>query len=390
MKSIDPLFADTSPRRARWTLWLILLSIILILTWASVARIDQVTRGQGQIISTARTQDVQSPDGGRITEILVKEGQQVTRGQLLAVLEKERALAAVDDSSHKIAALRITLTRLQAEMTGKNLIFADDLKSYDDFIANQTELYQRRRQALDADLAALQKMRQLAQQELTLNEPLLTQGDVSRVDIIRLQRQVADLDAQIANRENRYLQETQTQMTETQEKLSSEQEQLRDRSQVLKHTNMLSPVNGVVKNIRVNTIGGVIKGGETLIEILPTDVAQVVEVKISPADIAFIKVGQAAKVKLDAYDYTIFGSLDGLVSYISPDTLTEETRNGPMPFYRVQVKLNDSQANVGRSAEIQIVAGMTAMIEIKAKDRTVLSYLTKPITKTLAESLGER
>jgi adhesin transport system membrane fusion protein len=179
-------------------------------------------------------------------------------------------------------------------------------------------------------------------------------------------------------------------MTEAQEKLSSEQEQFRDRSQTLKNTDLTSPVNGIVKNIRMNTIGGVIKSGETLIEILPTDTEQVTEVKISPTDIAFVQVGQAANIKLDAYDYTIFGHLQGKVSYISPDTLIEESRNGPMPFYRVQLKVDTTQPRLGRSREIQIVAGMTAMVEIKAKNRTVLSYLTKPITKVLAESMGER
>lgn len=386
----DPIFDDVSPRRARWTLWLSLLVVVLILAWASVARIDQVTRAQGQVIATARTQEVQSPDGGRITQLRVKEGQQVQRGELLAVLEKERASAAVGDSANKIAALEITLARLQAEMTAKPLQFDASLHSYRDFIENQTELYQHRRQAIEMDISTLKQMRQLAQEELAMNQPLLAKGDVSRADIIRLQRQVVDLDAQMVNRRNRYLQETQTEMTEAQEKLSSEQEQLRDRSQTLKNTDLISPVNGIVKNIRMNTIGGVIKSGETLIEILPTGAEEVTEVKISPADIAFINVGQAANIKLDAYDYTIFGHLQGKVHYISPDTLTEETRNGPMPFYRVQVKIDLTQPRLGRDRDIRVVPGMTATVEIKAKDRTVLSYLTKPITKTLNESMGER
>ncbi len=386
----DPLFNDVAAPRARWTLWLSLLVVILVIAWASVARIDQVTRAQGQVIASARTQEVQTPEGGRITQLYVKEGQHVQRGELLAVLEKERASAAVGDSASKIAALQITLARLQAEMTGQALQFDASLHTYRDFIDNQTALYKRRRQAIEMDISTLQQMRQLAQEELTMNQPLLAKGDVSRADMIRLQRQVADLDAQIVNRQNRYWQETQTQMTEAQEKLSSEQEQFRDRSQTLKNTDLTSPVNGIVKNIRMNTIGGVIKSGETLIEILPTDTEQVTEVKISPTDIAFVQVGQAANIKLDAYDYTIFGHLQGKVSYISPDTLIEESRNGPMPFYRVQLKVDTTQPRLGRSREIQIVAGMTAMVEIKAKNRTVLSYLTKPITKVLAESMGER
>ena len=209
----DPLFDDLSPRRARWTLWLSLGAVMIILAWASVARIDQVTRAQGQVIASARTQEVQSPEGGRITQLRVKEGQQVHRGELLAVLEKERASAAVGDSANKIAALEITLARLQAEMSNKPLNFAANLHHYADFIQNQTELYQHRRQAIDMDISTLKQMRQLAQEELTMNQPLLAKGDVSRADIIRLQRQVVDLEAQMVNRQNLYLKETQSQMT---------------------------------------------------------------------------------------------------------------------------------------------------------------------------------
>jgi adhesin transport system membrane fusion protein len=200
----DPLFNDVAAPRARWTLWLSLLVVILVIAWASVARIDQVTRAQGQVIATARTQEVQTPEGGRITQLYVKEGQHVQRGELLAVLEKERASAAVGDSASKIAALQITLARLQAEMTGQALQFDASLHTYRDFIDNQTALYKRRRQAIEMDISTLQQMRQLAQEELTMNQPLLAKGDVSRADIIRLQRQVADLDAQIVNRQNRY------------------------------------------------------------------------------------------------------------------------------------------------------------------------------------------
>lgn len=377
------------PRRARWTLWLALAGLLLLLAWASVARVDQVTRAQGQVISTSRTQVIQSTDGGKLTELLVKEGDRVKSGQLLGMLEKERAQAAVDDSSNKVAALKITLARLQAEMYDRPLRFDSELLKYSDYIQNQTNLYERRRNAINDDVSSLQSMLGLAKQELAMNEPLLKMGDVSRADVIKLQRQVADIEAQIANKRNKYFQDAQADMTKAQEELSTQQEQLRDRTQVLEHTELIAPTDGVVKNIKVSTIGGVVRPGDTVLEIVP-ETDRIVEVKVSPVDIAFVKPGQAAQVKLDAYDFSIFGAKAGEVSYVSPDTLMEDTKNGPVPFYRVHIKLNEAADTDKRAKAINILPGMTATAEIKAMDRTVLSYLTKPITKTFSQSMGER
>lgn len=178
-------------------------------------------------------------------------------------------------------------------------------------------------------------------------------------------------------------------MTKTQEELDTELEQLRDRTQVLEEKRLMAPTEGKVKNINVTTIGGVVKPGEIIMQILPTSSDLVVEAKVSTADIAYIKKGQDATVKLDAYDYSIFGAMDGKVSYISPDTLMEQTAQGEEPYYRVLIVITGSEFD-GRQDEIVIKPGMTASVDIKARERTVLSYLTKPITKTLSEGLGER
>lgn len=378
-----------SPKRSRWALWAAIIGFSILIAWASVARINQVTRAQGQVISTSRTQEIQALDGGKITKLYVKEGDHVEAGQLLVVLEKERAQAAVDDSTNKVAALKITLARLQAEVYGKPLQFDPDLLKYQEFIQNQTNLYNRRRQAINDDISSLQKMLGLAQQELAMNEPLLKMGDVSKDDVIKLQRQVADIEAQIANKRNKYFQDAQADMTKAQEDLSTQQEQLRDRTQVLDHTELTSPLSGQVKNIKVNTIGGVVRPGDTVLEVLP-DTDMVVEAKVSPADIAFVKPGQFANIKFDAYDYSIFGPLAGEVVYISPDTLTEETRNGPSSFYRVRIRVKPMDEQIKKAREIKVIPGMTGTVEIKALDRTVLSYLTKPISKTFSQSMGER
>lgn len=379
-----------TPRRARWTLRLMWLSLLALVGWAYFAKVDQVTRAPAQLIVAARTQLVQAPDAGVVTKIHVREGDEVQAGQLLVTLQKERAEAALADSSAKVAALRITLSRLQAEVYRRPLRFESDLQSYPEYIKNQTDLYNRRRQAIEEDLESLGNMLRLAESELAINRQLEATGDVSQAEILRLQRSVADLRAQQASKRNKYFQDAQAEMTKAQEELNTQMELLRDRTQVLEQTELDAPMRGIVNNIKVNTIGGVVRAGDTLMELLPTGDNLLAEAKISTADIAFIAVGQEASVKLDAFDSSIFGAMHGVVEYISPDALMEETRNGPMAHYRVRIRITGTEFKGEKANQIQLRPGMTAQVDIKAMERTVLSYLTKPIIKTLSESMGER
>ena len=383
-KSHDPKVGQT-----RIIIWGSLVGIIALVIWAYFAQIDQVTRATATVIASARTQDIQAIEGGVLTEILVREGEEVTKGQLLVRLEEERAQAAVANSASKIAALKAKLARLEAEIFERTLVFPEGIKNYTEYVENQTQLYNRRRQAIEQDVSSLQKMMVLAQQELSMNEPLLAYGDVSQADVIKLQRQVAEIQAQITNKRNKYFEEAQSEMTKAQEELNTELEQLRDHSQVLEEKNLSAPTNGKVNNILITTIGGVVKPGEIIMEILPTSSDLIIEAKVSPVDIAYVKEKQIASVKLDAYDYSIFGAMNGTVVYISPDTLMEQTPKGEEPYYRVQIQITGAEF-VGRSDEIVIKPGMTASVDIKAQQRSVLSYLTKPITKTFSEGLGER
>jgi membrane fusion protein, adhesin transport system len=378
------------PIGARLTLWVALAGSTALICWAAWAEIDQITRASGQIIVSERTQVVQATEGGALKKLLVKEGDVVKKGQLLGVLQRTRAQAAVNDSAAKVAALRITLARLSAEVYGQPLQFPPALLEYREYIQNQTALYNQRKLALSEELAALSNSLKLANEELAMNQPLLQAGDVSRADILRLQRQVSDIQSQITNKRNKYLQDAQAEMSKAREELSSQSEALADRSQLLGNTELIAPADGIIKNIKISTLGGVLRPSEELLQIVPTGGRLIVEAKLKPAEVAFIRVGLPATIKLDAYDYSIFGSMRGVVSYVSPDTLSEDTKQGELIYYRVQIKITDREFKATAAQNIELRPGLTALVEIKTGTRSVLTYLTKPISKTLSQSMYER
>ena len=386
------------PLRARLVLVGIMLALFVLVVWAAIGKIDQVTRAQAVLVAADRTQLVQSSDGGVLTELMVKEGQHVKAGQLLARLQKERAAAAMSESSAKVAALRITLARLQAEVNNTPLKFEAQLKPYGEYIRNQTDLFNKRQTVIKEDIQGLTQMHKLAQKELDINRELLATQDVSLAEVLRIERGVVDIQAQLASKRNKYFQDALAEMTKAQEDLSTQIEQLRDRRQLLDHTELVAPMDGVVNSIKVTTLGGVVKPGETVMELLPNGDNLIVEVKIPPADMAFIAMGQDTSIKLDAYDSAIFGALRGRVAYISAEALFAEKvspgvpigPNNPAIYYTVRVNITGNEFHGDKARDIQLRPGLTATVEIKALERSVLSYLTKPITKTLGQALGER
>lgn len=387
---VVPSTVFTAPVRARFMLWTLLLSLCALVIWASLAKVDQVTKAPAQFIAADRTQLVQSPEAGVITAIHVKEGDEVSEGQLLVTLEKERAGAAVDDSRAKVAALRAATIRLESELFGNPLEFDGELNEFPELVANQRALFYRRQRAVHDEVNSLERLLSLSQQELKIHERLLPTGDISEAEVLRLRKSVAEISAQISNRRNKYFQEAQAELTKAREELNTQHEQLRERLQVYEHTELRAPADGVVNNIRATTLGAVLRPGDVAMEIYPNGGNLVAEAKVSPTDIAFVKEGQESLVKIDAFDSTVFGGLRGTVRYISPDVLKEETKEGTKFYYRVHILVNSSEYSGKRANEIRLRPGMTAQVEMKAMERTVLNYLTKPIVKTLGESLGER
>lgn len=376
---------------SRLLIWSSAVALGAAIWWASWAKIDQITRTTGQVVVSSRNQVIQAPDAGVLEEIFVREGAQVKRGQVLVRFDKTKTEASMMESKAKLAGLKATVARLRAETTGRPLAFPAELNDYPEFKINQTTLYRNRQTALHEEIAALSSSIHLVREELNMNIPLLATGDVSRTDVLKLQRQMAELRAQVTNRKNKYLQDAQAELSKALEEIAGVEQVLAQRRDQLSFTDIRAPMDGLVRNVRLTTRGAVARAGDEIMQIVPVDDDLLFEAKVKPIDIAYIKPGLAATIKLDAYDYSIYGTLHGNVSYISPDTLSDEARaNNEPAAYRVQLKLKGRNFVGANSEPIEIQPGMTATIEIKTGSHSVLRYLTKPITKTLSESLGER
>jgi len=377
-------------RGSRLVLTVSFLSLAAFFGWAYFAKLDEITRAPGTVISSSRTQVIQSQDGGTLEALLVQEGDTVEAGQTLARLERIRPQANFLETRAKVAGLSATSARLRAEVFGGQPKFPADIANYPDFRANQLALFKKRQEALSEELKAITDMTSLATEELNMNLPLVKSGDVSRTEILRLQRQVADLKSQGTNKRNKYFQDAQAELNKVEEEHAGTLQLMAQRKNLLDQTALVSPMKGVVKNVRITTQGGVIKPGEEVMQIVPLEDDLLIEAKVSPSDMAFLGLGLNASVKIDAYDSTIYGNLPGKLIFISADTLSENLQQNEKPYYRARVRTTGRQFSGRPNAEIDILPGMTATIEIKTGRKTVLQYLTKPIVKTLSESLGER
>ena len=373
-------------------LWLSIGAVIAFVVWTRWAMVDEITRAPAQVITTSRNQVIQAPPSGGVVEaILVREGSTVTRGQLLVRFERPRLQATVDEVAGRAAALRATIARLEAEVFGQPApVFPRELDAWPQFRTNQLALFQRRGKLLAEELSALDRQRDLAQQELDLNLPLLASGDVSRAEILRLQRQVADFAGQIVNKRNRYLQDSQAELGKAQEDLAGTSQLVAQRREELDLTEVHAPMDGVVRNVRITTRGAVARAGDELMQIVPVDDRLLIEAKVRPTDIGFVRTGLPASVKLDAFDYAIYGALSGTTTFVSADTLTEQVGGQEVAYYRVHVRIDESRPRTGRGDRILLQPGMTGTVEIRTGERSIWRYLTRPITRTMDEALRER
>lgn len=366
------------------------IGLVLFLVWASYFEIEQTVRTQGQVIPGARTQIIQAVDGGVLSAIRVQEGDRVKRGQVLAVLETERARASFDESQSKVAALAAALERTQAEAEGRQPTFAGALAAQTQLVAAQKALYAQRQQSLGEATSALEDSLRLASEELRINEKLMLSGDISQVELLRARRQVLELQAKVQELQSKYRQDARTEAAKLEEELAGQRFRMNERRNVLDHTELNASMDGVVKYLRFNTVGGVLRAGDEVMQISPTDGELLLEVKLNPADIGQLRVGLPVQLRLDAFDYTLYGSAHGELVYLGSDTLTEPGPSGqPQTTYRGRIRLlPEMQQQKLRSADIK--PGMTATVDIQVGHRTVFQYLTKPIARAFGGAMSER
>ncbi len=377
---------------AHWIIIAIATALVGLIVWSQWAELDQVTRAPGKVVPFARVQIVQSEEGGAISAIHVREGDLVTAGELLVELDTVKLTASVEEARAKVAAMESRMSRIDAELFDKPLHFPESLNGYPEFTTNQRQLFARRQAALASELRSLRAMADLQQQELGLNQPLVDTGDVARSEIIRMQRAIVETEGRISNIQSNYIRDLQTEFAETEEELVASRQILAQREDSLRAASLTAPTDGIVKNVRLTTLGGVLRPGDEVLQIVPTGERLIVEAQVPPRDIAFVQTGQRARVNFDAFDSAVYGSGDGEVVFISPDTLSEQREDGSANvYYRVNLEVETDTMRPKRDSNvIDLQPGMTATAEILTGETTVWRYLTKPILKTTSQSLQER
>lgn len=376
-----------------WGVLLLLALIVALLIWSYNSKVEEVTRGQGSVIPSSREQVIQSLDPGILSEMLVKEGDLVEKGQVLLRLDSTRSSAILRESQAKVANLSAIAARLTAEATGNPIKFPEDLP--DEYKKRENSVYNAKVKSLKESIAGLRKSKSYLDREIKITSPLVAKGAMSAVELLRMKRQSSDLQLQILERKNKYIDDANNELVKIQSELSQAKENMVMRADPVKRSNIVSPLKGIVKNIRINTIGGVVSADEDIMEIVPVDDTLLVEAYISPRDVAYVTPGMEAVVKLTAYDYAIYGGLEGTVTLLSPGALRNEKRPSDLnldpneAYYRVIIKTNDSKLTDKNGEDLPIIPGMIASVDIKTGEKTIFQYLIKPITR-MKQALRER
>lgn len=407
--------------------------LVLFLIWAHFAVLDEVTRGQGTVISSSKNQVIQNLEGGILSEILVHEGDRVNKGDILVRIDNTAAQTSYEDAKGKADTLRATIARLEAEAKGAGTInFPPDLrKNAPKAVADQLALFNARRDQLRAQVSVLEaQVRQrngeiaelngkraqlesglsIARQQQSLLRPLASKNLVPQVEMLNSDRQVSDaqgelstvrlgiprLQAAVAEARQRIDELKATRQTEVSDDLNKARADLESVQQTMRagkdrvvRTEVRAPMRGIVKQIKINTIGGVLQPGEDIMEIVPLDDTLLIEARINPSDVAFLHPDQKAKIKITAYDFSIYGGLDATLEQISADTIQDKDSREGKSFYRVY--LRTKQTALHHNGEtLPIMPGMTANVEILTGKKSVLDYLLKPILKARDQALRER
>ncbi|CAH0274396.1 HlyD family type I secretion periplasmic adaptor subunit [Pseudomonas glycinis] len=430
LPEVNKALIEDAPRVVRLTIWAIIGFFVFLMLWANFAVIDEVTKGDGKAIPSSKIQKIQNLEGGIVSELFVKEGQIVEAGAPLIRLDDTRFASNVGETEADRLSMLLRVERLSAEVDDRPLNFPEDvLKAVPGQAKSEESLYISRRQQLHDEIGGLQEQliqrqqelrefsskqaqyRQqlgLQRQEINMSEPLVAQGAVSPVEVLRLKRAevetrgqldattlaipraesaIKEVQRKIDETRGKFRSEALTQLNEARTDLNKAQATGKALEDRVSRTLVTSPVRGIVNKLLVNTIGGVIQPGSDMVEIVPLDDTLLVEAKIRPQDIAFLHPGQEAIVKFTAYDYTIYGGLKAQLEQIGADTITDEDKK--TTYYVIKVRTERSHLGTDEKP-LLIIPGMVASVDIITGKKSVLSYLLKPIIRARAEALHER
>ncbi|EFI24454.1 type I secretion membrane fusion protein, HlyD family [Neisseria sp. oral taxon 014 str. F0314] len=378
-----------------WVIILFFIFLVVFVIWAYNSPIEEVTRGQGNVIPSSREQVVQSLDPGIITEILVKEGDIVEKGQVLLKLDDTRSSAVLRESEAKVQNLEAMIARLKAEAYGKELSFPKNVSN--ELRQREHAAYVARRRAVTDAVSSLTASKAALDKEIEITAPMVAQGVVSEVELLRMRRQSSELTLQITERRNRYMADANNELVQAESELAQAKENMAMRADPVDRSQIRAPMRGIVKDIQINTVGGVVNVGQDIMQIVPLDDKLLVEAYIRPQDVAFIRPGLPAVVKVSAYDYSIYGGLNGKVTLISPDTVSNSMQNRAndlkldpnQVYYRILVQTTSNSLKDKNGKEMPIIPGMVATVDVKTGEKTVFQYLIKPITR-MKQALSER
>ena len=390
-----PTVEDDERQASKTLIWATAITLFLGLGWASFFELDEITRGQGKVIPSSREQVIQSLDSGVMSEMFVREGSVVEKDQILLRIDDARSGAVYREAQEKYLALLALSSRLKAEAYGTSLVFPDELKAEPALMRQELQAFNARKLALSESLRSLDASLSSVTRELTITEPMVRQGVMSEVELLRLKRQQSELMGQRAERQNRYLTDANNELVRVASELSQTKESATAREDAFRRTTIKSPMKGVVKNVQITTVGGVVQAGQSILEIVPTEDEMLVEAYVKPAEVAFLKVGQPAVVKLTAYDFNKYGGLDGVLEHLSPDPLRDEKQRKPgnpveleEGLYRIIIRVKPSP-ELRNGLRLTPSPGMTASVEIRTGYKTVLEYIFRPL-QNVSQALRER
>ncbi|WP_338445092.1 HlyD family type I secretion periplasmic adaptor subunit [Pelagerythrobacter marensis] len=387
----EGLFDERSDPRLKLSnrlVWILCLLFATVIAWAWFATLDEVATGSGRVVPTMREQVIETLEGGILARLHVQQDDIVETGQILAQLDPTQASSTFEESAAKYRAALAASARLQAEVNRTPLTFPAELDDFPELKQAERRLYDTRRASLAESERLIDQSIALIRREVAIGESLIEVGAASNVEVIRLQRQLADLELKKADLRSQYQVEARQQLAQANEEVEALAPVVRGRSDTLNRLTLRSPVKGIVKSIQVSTVGGVIPPNGRLMEIIPLEDRLMIEARMSPRDIAFIHPGQRATVKVTAYDYSIYGGLEGEVATISPDTIRDEV-NPEIYYYRVFIRTKSNALVNDAGERFPIVPGMITTVDVHTGQKTVLQYLMKPINRA-REALRER